>query len=465
MRNLFCLIAVICSGGLFAEEVDSAFFAGNDEIRAYLLEAAEHHPGLQSLHEEWLAALETIPQAIALEDPMLSYTYFVQSNMDNYSLMLEQKLPWFGTRKIRGQQAEANAETARLRMFAARNELFARLKEVYFEYAYLAAQIKITEEQLELLSFAEETVRAKYSFGLASQDDVLRIQTEQSQVRDLRQQLDQMRPALCAKINEALGRPVDEAIPWPQEASSPPEPPDTDLLSNYIRTRNPEVLAMDYEIDSREKSVVLAKRKNYPDVSLRLEFMKGRYEGRMNLDPLAPSKLMAYRNLLGTVTGANSFDALSTGINAYEAGRLSEPGRPAEDKLTFGFTVNLPVWRKRIQSGVQEARHRVRASELSKDSLVRLLDSEARMLLFKIQDARRRQELYETDLIPKARQTYSGLQAAYASDEGNVSFLDLINSVKALLEFELQRVRAMRDWQQSGAGLEMLLGGPWPETS
>ena len=464
MGNFLCVGMMLFSGIAFAETEASAFFAGNEELRAYLLEAAENHPKLQALHEEWLAALEVIPQATSLEDPMFSYTQFVKSRMDSFSVMLEQKLPWFGTRKVKGEQAAAMAEAARLRMFAARNEIFARLKEAYFEYAYLAEQTLVTEEQLELLSYAEETVRAKYSLGMASQDDLLRIQTEQSQVRDMSAQLDQMRLPLSAKINEALGRPLGEELPWPQNAASPPEPPDTPLITDWIRMHNPDVLAMDYEIQGREKGVELAKRKNYPDVALRLEFMKGKYEGRMKENPLSPGKLMAYRNLLGTATGAMPFNALDTGINLYEAGSLSVPGTPPEDKVLLGFTVNLPVWRKRIRGGVQEALHQVRAAELNKESLARMLDSEARMILFEIQDARRRQELYETDLIPKASQTYTGLQVAYGSNEGGVSFLDMLGSVRALLEFVLQQVRSTRDLQQASARLEMLLGGPWTET-
>jgi outer membrane protein TolC len=463
MAYALIALALLAAGTAPANPESAPVFAGNEELRAYLVEAAAKHPELKKLHEEWLAALEVIPQATSLDDPMFSYGQFVRSRMEQFTMMLEQQFPWFGTRKLRGQQAAAEAEAVRWRMFAARNEIFARLKEAYFEYAYLAEQIRVADAQIELLAYAEEVVRSKYSFGMASQDELLRIQTEQSQVQDMRAQMDQMRPALTARLDEALGRLPGEEIRWPQAALPPPEPPAPPLVTAWIRTHNPEVLAMDHDIESREKGVTLAKRKNYPDVTMRVEYMNGRYSGRMKEDPRSPGRIMAYRDLLNTATGAMPFDPVGAALNVYDAGLYSEPGDPPDNKVALGFTVNLPVWRKRIKGGVQEALHRVRAAELDQEAIARALDREARMALFEIQDAQRRQALYETDLIPKANQTYAGIQAAYATGMGGPAFIDTLDSIRALLEFELQKVRAVRDLQQASARLEMILGGPWTD--
>lgn len=461
MAQAMLMLMITLSAAAPATLDAPGFFAGNDELSAYLQESAANHPKLKALYAEWQAALKRIPQAKALDDPMFSYAQFVKSRMEQFTMMIEQKLPWFGTRKLRGEQAAAEAEAARLGMFAERNRLFAALKEAYFEYAYLAEQIRVTDAQLELISYAEETVRNKYSFGMATQDEVLRIQTEQASVQDMRAQMEQMRPALAAKLNETLGRPLTDEVPWPQAAAFPPEPPGRALLAELVRARHPDILAMDSTIDSRETGVALAKRKNYPDVTFRVEYMNARYAGRMKEDPLSPGRLMTYKNLVDTATSTMPFDAVNTAIGVYDAGIYSAPGDPPDDKVAVGFSVNLPVWRKRIHGGVQEALQMVNAAEHGKEAAARSLESEAQMALFEIQDAERRHALYSENLIPKATDTYAAIQAAYASGMGDASFLDMLNSEKNLLEFALEQVRSIRDLQQASARLEMLLGGPW----
>ena len=58
------------------------FSAGNEEIRQYLLDAAENNPGLKAKYLEWQAALQRAPQVTTLEDPMFMYSQFLQSDQN-----------------------------------------------------------------------------------------------------------------------------------------------------------------------------------------------------------------------------------------------------------------------------------------------------------------------------------------------------------------------------------------------
>ena len=44
-----------------------AFFAANEELRAYVLEAGENQPGLLARYHVWRATLQRIPQAGGLD--------------------------------------------------------------------------------------------------------------------------------------------------------------------------------------------------------------------------------------------------------------------------------------------------------------------------------------------------------------------------------------------------------------
>ena len=468
-QTMITLALMVLVGATGASEVAAppveapAFFAGNDELRGYLLEAAEKHPGLKALHEEWLAALERIPQARALEDPMLTYKQFVQSDMKEFAVMFEQAFPWFGTLRLRGEKAAAEAEAAQWRMYAERNRIFAAVKKAYFEYAYLGEQIRVTEEQIEIIDYAEEVVRAKYSLGLAAQDDLLRIQNERDMVADMRAQMLQMQPALAAKLNEALGRPLGDDLPWPQPALFPPDPPAPPLVTAWIRLQSPELKAADSMIAGREKEIGLARRMGRPEIRLGLEYERLKNEPGRRGDPYMPSKLMAYYDLARTATGTMPFDAGDSALSIYDGFFYREPGKNVEDDVAISLGVILPVWRKKIRGAVAEARHMTDAAKHDKEATARALDAEARMALFGIQDGQRRIKLYEESLIPRAKQAYESVQAAYASGAMEADFLDMLESVRELLNFDLERVRAIRDLQIAASELEMLIGGPWAQ--
>jgi len=52
------------------------------------------------------------------------------------------------------------------------------------------------------------------------------------------------------------------------------------------------------------------------------------------------------------------------------------------------------------------------------------------------------------------------VQASYGVNAG-ASFLDVLESVRRLLDFDLEKAAAVRDLQNAAADLERLMGGPW----
>ena len=460
-RHMIYILLIMASAMTDALDIEELpGMAANEELCTYLEEAAENHPGLQALHGEWLATLQRIPQVTSLEDPMLTYKQFLRSSMSRIEIMLEQRFPWFGTLKLEGRRAAAEAEAAHARLFAERNTIYNQVKQYYFEYAFLAEQIRIVEAQLNLLDYTEETVRAKYALGLASQDELLRIQIMFDEVDDRRTQLLQFRPALSAQLNEVLGRPLQEERPWPMEYPQPSEPLEVTDITAIIQDANPAIKTYRHLIESRNIGIRLAQRKNYPEIRLGLEFMAQKEPGRISGDPFMPGKIGAYRSLARTATGAMPFSPSETAMDLYEGFLYREAMPRQKDEFAVSIGINIPIWRKRIKAGVTEAKEMARAAERDREAAVRSLESEARMTLYEIQDAQRRYRLYDEALLPKGRLSFESLLAAYATGGERANFLDVLESLQNLLDFELEQSRALRDWQQSAAELEFLLGYP-----
>lgn len=455
--SMLALLAIVAAAETTLPDAP-VFYAGNDELRGYLLEAAEHNPAVLALHAEWLAALERIPQAVALDDPKLSLSYFVQSEQKDYGLSLGQMFPWFGTRRARGDVAAAEADAALERLYAKRNDVFAQVKKAYFEYGYLAESLRVIEEQEKVVRYMEGIARDKYGFGLAEQDELLRVQMELSMVQDGKQELLQMRPALAAQLTTALGRENAAPPEWPQPCPLPPAAPAADQVMAAIASANPELLAADRAIDARHAAIRTAKKMGFPEFELMIGFEK------MQAMP-GMSKRTAWLDAAGAANDLVSgmepspIDALMD-VNTLANTKDNLSRRNVDDDVMVSIGLSLPVWRKRVKAGIAEAEYMEAGAAQEKRMAMLELEKEARMALFGIEDAQRRLRLYDSDLLPKARLVYENLEASYGADAG-APFLDVLESVRTLLDYELEKAKAARDLQTSAAQLERLLGGPW----
>ena len=73
-----------------------------DELDDYLVTAAENNPGLKATFNEYMAALEKVPQAGSLPDPTLAFGFFIRPvetrlGPQQARISATQMFPWFGT--------------------------------------------------------------------------------------------------------------------------------------------------------------------------------------------------------------------------------------------------------------------------------------------------------------------------------------------------------------------------------
>lgn len=450
----------------------------DDELRDYLIEAADRHPRLRAQYESWMAALERVPQVKSLEDPTLTYTQFVQSDMSIFRARLTQKFPWFGTRKTRGDRAKSDAETKLQELYTARNRVLADVTSAYYLYWYLGDQIRITETQAEILTFTEETASAKFALGLTGEVDLLRVQIEQTQLQDRYETLQAARPAASARLALAVGRPPGEELPWPVVNDLPADPPPAPVLAARLRTTNPELRGMEHAIAAAESSITLAKKAGYPNITIGIEYGGISKPRKVRPERPFPATLntgykygatnrMNVRTALGQVFSGQPLTppAAVSGsriIDAYTLANAREPfvtSDGGDDNISISIGLNLPIWRGRIRAGVAEAKHRTANAEHQQIAHGLELESQVRIERFELMDAKRRHRTVDEQLVPQAEAIHESLQSAYASGDPDADFLDVLDSIQTLLDFELERARAFRDAHLAAAELERILGG------
>jgi cobalt-zinc-cadmium efflux system outer membrane protein len=331
-----------------------------------------------------------------------------------HRVAVAQTFPWFGTLEQRGDVASRAALASFQRYEATRLELFRRVKNTYDELYYLRGAIELTGDNLRLLEQVERVVRARYRVAAASHPDLIRTQVELGKLEDRLRRLEDQRPALVARFNAILNRSPDAPAPWPGSIAEPTMTlDDADLLAR-LRQRNPELIAIDREIEQHRAATRLARTEGLPDITLSFDYIVVDEA----IDPSTP-----------------------------ESG---------DDAMIAGITLSVPLWRDKYDASVREALKRRLATAARRAATESRLESELASALFDYRDARRRVTLYRDDLVPKARESLEATLSAY--EAATSSFLDLLDAERVLLELQLAERRARADVGIALARVEMLTG-------
>ncbi|MHC4693912.1 MAG: TolC family protein [Planctomycetota bacterium] len=379
-------------------------------LNDYLRYAAMNNAGLKAAFEQWKAAVEQVPQAGTLPDPRFNYGYFIEEvetrvgpQKQRYGIM--QVFPWFGKIEARKDTAAARAKAARKQYEARKLKLFYEVKEAFYEYSYLTRAIEIARENLELVKSFEEVVRIKYTTTAVAHPDFIRAQVELAKIDDILKNLEDLREPIVARLNAVLNRQSFEMLPWPRKEKFVPVQIQRQKLIELLKQMNPELAALDFELEAAKSKVELAKKKFYPDIGV--------------------------------------------GVDSIQ----TDGG---DDAVILMFSMNLPIWRDSYKAAHRQAKANVRKTAQQKRETENTLIARAARVLYDFEDSDRKIKLYGDILVPKAEELLGASETAYTG--GTIDFLSLVDAQRTLLEYQLRYERAVTDNRQKLANLEMLAG-------
>jgi outer membrane protein TolC len=409
-RATWATVVVGVAGG-FVCAAEPAGTDGNTPrtLAQYLTHAALHSAGLKAAFEDWQAALEQIPQAKALPDPKFTYDYFTQQIMTRQQAGVMQTFPWFGKITARTDAAAAAANAAHKRYEAKRLQISSEVKQAFYEYVYLAGATRIARENLALTQHFEETARTRHLAAMATHPDLMRAQIEVAKAQNELTTLEESRRPVVARLNAALNRPTEAALPWPREESNEPVDVNRTVLIAALKEHNPELQALDFDVERLDKEVAVAQRNFYPDIGVGAEWMQ-----------------------------------------------MPASGGGSENDWRVGVELNVPIWRGSYKAGELQARALARRARYERKNLENTLVVQAQRTLYEFENSGRQMKLYDDVLVPRTQELIATSEAAYAA--GTVDFLNLISAQQTLLQFRLARERSWADQRQKLAELEMLAG-------
>lgn len=403
-----CAIAVPILNA--SDAIDSPQAQTLTSLEDYLKQAQIANPQLNAFQQRYAAAMQRIPQASALPDPMLQITSFVESVQTRTGpqenvLMLSQKIPWFGKLSSRAEAASIEAEAL---WYAYQNQqlMLARMVALsFYEYGYTREAIQLTQKNRDLLKELEPIVEEKVRGG-GELNALLRLKVEIGRIDDRLQSLRQKRVAQSAKLSELLALPETTLLPWPEWEEPEAVSFDGPSLVHAIRASNPELQMLERKVASAEARREIARLESYPDITFGINYIQ---VGDPVVNPMTP-----------------------------DAG---------QDPWGVTVAVNIPIWFGKYNGARAEALANKRANESEYENRFNALRAELSASLSLLEDTNRRIKLYGDELIGLAEQAVENTRSSYES--GRTGILEVIDSERSLLDLQLLYWRAASDaWQQ-----------------
>jgi outer membrane protein TolC len=377
-------------------------------------EAIEKNPKVIAARERHTALKEKIPQASALEDPMLGFGVvnlpnnfdFNEEDMTMKEVSVSQKFPFPGKRGLSEEAAAQEAEAGAAEIDDIANQVAKEVKAAFYDLSHAYRAIEVAQRSKRILEELAKITHTRYSLGQAIQEDIIRIQVEISKMVDDLIMLEQKKRALAARINYLLNRPQNSPVGRPAEVDFRPVAFSIEDLQQKAVAENPMLKALKQDIAARGKNVELAKQDYLPDFSLKLAY--GQREDRL-------------------------------------------------DMYTGMIEMNLPIFFKskqnrRVAEGYADVRSAQAKYDAAQNEILYMVADMGSM----VQRLERKIELYRTGIVPQSRLQIDTALSAYMVNKAD--FMTLLDSRMRLYRYELDYHEALTEYEKSLAALEAAVG-------
>jgi len=383
-------------------------------VELLVQEAIEKNPKILAAHERHSALKEKIPQAGALDDPMLSFGVvnlpnnfdFSEEDMTQKEISVSQKLPFPGKRALSEEVAAKEADAGAAEVDDIANQVAKEVKTAFYDLSHAYRALDVTRRSKSLLGELAKITQTRYSLGQAIQEDIIRIQVEISKMLDDLIMLEQKKRALKARLNYLLNRPPNSPLGQPGEVRFRPVAFSIEDLQQQAIAENPMLKVLKQDIAARSKNVELAKKDYLPDFSFKLGY--GQREDRL-------------------------------------------------DMYTGMIEMNLPIFiqskqDRKVAEGYAEVRSAQAKYDGARNEILYMIADMGSM----VQRLERKIELYRTGIIPQSRLQIDTAQSAYMVNKAD--FMTLLDSRMRLYRFELDYHDALTEYEKSLAALEAAVG-------
>ena len=395
--------------------------SAQNELNNYLQTAAENNPGLKAKFNDYMAALEKVPQAGALPDPIVAFGYFIQPVETRFGpqqakVGISQMFPWFGTLSAKEDVASQMAKAEYELFEEAKYRLFYDIKSTWYNLYFTDKAIVIIRENIEILNTFRMLALVKIEAGKASAVDELRLEME---ILDMKNQLELLIDKLNTQkitFNNLLNVDDMSEVCLPDFLETSELNLNREAVIDSIRLNNHQVLNLEFQVASYEYQQIVDQKMGKPGFNVGIDYF---------------------------FIGEPSNAALSS----------NESGRDAVVFPAIG--IKVPLYRKKYTSMVREAVFMQETAQNKKADKVNILESIYEKANADYKDAERRIELH-TKQLEMAEKALRILESEYATDGKN--FEEILRMERQVLMHTLELEKSRTDLNASIAFINYLMG-------
>ena len=384
--------------------------------------AYNENPDIAAAREAWRAKVESYHVVTGLPDPQLTTTYFpepLQTRLgpQDWHVILSQKIPFPGKLSKAGEVVKTEAQIARLRLDKTVRTIAASIQASAHELIYIRAARQIAAQNAALLGQLRSSAETAYADDRAALLDVMKALSQTGQLRYDTLLLGELELTEITRLNGLLNRPPQAALGRINPPPRQPLPNSLEDLYQLAAAHQEDIRIAEQGVSRADSRVDLARYHYYPDFNVGLFYA--------------------------------SIGAPDTPQRPPQAGK---------DALGVRLGLTLPLWVGKNQGRVNQANAERARAEALRQGRVNASRTDIHAAYFRLQNARRLIELYQTDLLPQAASALETTEAWFR--EGYAEFTDLIEAQATWYNFQLTLARAQADYGKHFARLEALVGYP-----
>ena len=378
------------------------------------------NPRLLRLAQEASAAEAKTGYVDKLPDPTIGANIFghpietaAGSQRANMSVM--QMVPWLSRLDAQSQQAFFEALSMRQQYEAERLRVVSEVRVLWYRMYVLGKQIETNRANQSVLTPMIEVANARVATGQAAQGDVLLGTLELSRLEEQLLILQQQLVTAKAELNRVVGRDADHPVEVPSTLEPSLPAWSHGMLRQIAWEQQPEIAAAELLTQATLWGLEVAKLKRRPDLSLSASWFA--------MDDNRP------------------------------ASTVVDVGR---DAWAIGAQVTVPLWHHKYDAIEDEAAWKHSASHASVEDARLRYDSLLRDLWERAKTAHETAQLYQTTLLPQARQTLNSDQQSYSN--GTVEFDRIVRDFRSVLTLELGYEQAIGELAITLARIQQAVG-------
>ncbi len=416
MRKFKILIIV------FTASLTSVSFGQTESLHNLINTAIEVSPKIKMLEMKKQAAGNRIEQNSNLPDPMLTLGLanlpvnsfsFTQEPMTGKIVGLSQAFPFPGKLSEQADVNNKDVDIVEQEILDAKNEIRKNVIKSYNELLYERKAIRITNNSKDLLNNIAEVVRTKYYVSTASQQNILKVELEITNISEKIEDLKSKENSQLSMLNALLLRSDNSLISTPEFPEINFHQFTVDALIDSAVKYRPFLAGIKEVKEKEELKKSLAEYDYYPNFNLALQY--------------------SFRDkITKTNTSLNDFFTVMLGISL---------------PLNYGG---------KVSSKVEETESIQELYDEQYNMSLQMLRSSFGASIAKLKSLEERIKLVSEGSLILANENLKTTLTSY--QVGQVDFLNVIDAQNSLLKIENDLYRLKTDYLNEIAELEFLTG-------